>query len=65
MTKCDCAWCGEYKEVYAYQESEYEKGETEEPFISANKHNLKDGDSIGIPICKGCHDFITAKELEK
>lgn len=57
MTKCDCAWCGNYREVYAYQESTFEEDETKEPFISADKAKLKDGDLIGLPICEECYKF--------
>ena len=40
----ECAWCGEWKEVYAWKEA-----------VDIDKN----GGEVHAPICKDCYEFVT------
>lgn len=42
--KAECAWCGKWKEVHAWQEC------VEQDY---------DGGEVHAPICKDCYEFVT------
>lgn len=54
-----CGWCGQFKEVYAYQEETYDEDLKQlseaELWTSVPKSKLKEGDTVGIPQCKECY----------
>lgn len=56
-----CNWCGEWKEVYACKEVDYEEVENldKDALLIEGTKPLKDDDVVGLPICKECHDEIT------
>jgi len=63
-----CGWCGELKEVYAYQEVDYEEVEHLDKnalLIEQGSESLRDDDVVGLPICKKCHDEVFGVESMK
>jgi len=54
-----CGWCGQFKEVYAYQEVDYEEVEgtpKSELLVENPKKTLKDNDVVGLPQCRECYN---------
>jgi len=52
-----CGWCEQLKEVYGYQEIDYEevKDVPIAELLVEGKAPLKDDDVVGVPICKECY----------
>ena len=56
--KKKCTYCGLIKEVYAYDEVDYEEVDhldKDDLLIEAPEKPLRDDDVVGLPCCKECY----------
>lgn len=59
--KKKCGWCGQYRDVYAYQEVDWEEVKdsiARRDLLVEGRQPLRDNDVVGIPQCEECYHAL-------